>query len=124
MPHLANNLVFAAAAEPTPAAAPVLAPAPELRREEEVDGRRGEGEGEELDTSGSSSGETEAEPNVSNQTVILANNESVRSTEDEVSRYFSQCGFIFTSFVLQLPVPSNLNEISSSEKEDPVKTVS
>ena len=123
MPHLANNLVFAAAAEPTPAAAPVLVPAPELRREE-VDGRRGEGEGEELDTSGSSSGETEAEPNVSNQTVILANNESVRSTEDEVSRYFSQCDFIFTSFVLQLPVPSNLNEISSSEKEDPVKTVS
>ena len=94
MPHLANNLVFAAAAEPTPAAAPVPVPAPELRREE-VDGRRGEGEGEELDTSGSSSGETEAEPNVSNQTVILANNESVRSTEDEVSRYFSPCDFIY-----------------------------
>ena len=93
MPHLANNLVFAAAAEPTPAAAPVPAPAPELRREEEVDGRRGEGE--ELDTTGSSSGETEAEPNVSNQTVILANNESVRSTEDEVSRFLSPpCDFI------------------------------
>ena len=91
MPHLANNLVFAAAAEPTPAAAPVLVPAPELRREE-VDGRRGEGE--ELDTSGSSSGETEAEPNVSNQTVILANNESVRSTEDEVSRFFPVCPVI------------------------------
>ena len=122
MPHLANNLVFAAAAEPTPAAAPVPVPAPELRREE-VDGRRGEGE--ELDTSGSSSGETEAEPNVSNQTVILANNESVRSTEDEVSRFFPLCPVIlFTSFILQLPVPSNLNEIPSSEKEDPVKTVS
>ena len=96
MPHLANNLVFAAAAEPTPAAAPVPAPAPELRTEE-VDGRRGEGEGEgeELDTTGSSSGETEAEPNVSNQTVILANNESVRSTEDEVSRFLSPpCDFI------------------------------
>ena len=124
MPHLANNLVFAAAAELTPAAVPVPTPAPELRREE-VDGRRGEGEGEELDTSGSSSGETEAEPNVSNQTVILANNESVRSTEDEVSRFFPVCPVIlFTSFILQLPVPSNLNEISSSEKEDPVKTVS
>ena len=124
MPHLANNLVFAAAAEPTPAAVPVPVPAPELRREE-VDGRRGEGEGEELDTSGSSSGETEAEPNVSNQTVILANNESVRSTEDEVSRFSPVCPVIlFTSFILQLPVPSNLNEISSSEKEDPVKTVS
>ena len=99
MPHLANNLVFASAAEPTPAAVPVPVPAPELRREE-VDGRRGEGEGEELDTSGSSSGETEAEPNVSNQTVILANNESVRSTEDEVSRYFSQCDFIFYFYIL------------------------
>ena len=93
MPHLANNLVFAAAAEPTPAAAPAPAPAPEPRTEEEVDGRRGEGE--ELDTTGSSSGETEAEPNVSNQTVILANNESVRSTEDEVSRFLSPpCDFI------------------------------